>query len=388
MNVQLKNYQLNVLDSKNKFYSTVSNLLTRAFFKIESGNFSFMLRGSKGMSKTNIPIDYDGDTIYFSVDFAKWQTSLQKFSFSDSIDISVKDSILTISTSSSPDKINLGIVKYDADSSEASVIDNYLTSKKKEIISDNKSITLTDELISNLHLTDNLFSTQNRVNSVALFKDSVMYSDRSVVVKIALENPLADELFEDMNEDESCIYLHSNFLKLFNIFKKTNDTVYFSSDFEQIYWADDDTEISIETEPHQVAIPSEEQFESIKPQDKSLNFVSTLKNIKSSIDFFNGFFEGSAWKPLTFNVEKGNGVVLTYRRPTTELTKSIDAEAFGDGNFVIDSETMKKIVSCICERYPEDTTNITIYFDEEGPGIYCVVSDIYEILLSKLQGED
>ena len=107
---ELNNYQLSVLQNKRKVYSNLYGYLDHAYFKLSEKKLDFALIGASGMVKTSIDIDYTGDTQYFSIDYKKFDTILQKFALDEKIKLSLSDSLLKISAISRSDTVNLQIV--------------------------------------------------------------------------------------------------------------------------------------------------------------------------------------------------------------------------------------------------------------------------------------
>lgn len=386
----LNNYQLTTLKAKSKLYSILNNVLTKAYFKLSKNSFEFCLRGGNGLIKTTIPIEYEGNEVYFSVDYSKWVVALQKFENSEQIQFSLGGNLLSLRENTNTDIINLGIIKYDKDSSEADVIDNLITRAGDEVKARNNEMTLTEELLDAFSLADSLFISQDKYNSIGLSKKDVMYSSRAIVMKIKLQEKLDDNLFKDLEEDESYIFIHSFVLKLLPLLSKFNSLVYFSEDYGIIYWSDSDTEMVFTSESRKVALPDESQWEAIKPQNSESYFEVGLEELAEGLSFFNGFYTGTVWKPITFEIEANKEVILTYKHPTTEITKTLNnVTSPYSGKFMLNSEILEKLVNRIRNHYKEDRVDMLINYDDEAQGVYCSVgSGDYEMVLSKLTDDE
>lgn len=391
-NFELNNYNLALIQRKNRLYSYLNGKLDKAYFKLTNGQFIIALCSGDGLVKTTLSIDYTGEDTYFSLDYNKWQIALQKFVGIDSLKFSLNKSLLKIYVDGSEDVINLGVITYESDSVVATKVNDFISDRKREIQSFNHHLTLNSELLSHFDLMNNLFSSQNRVNSIGLSKTDVMYSDRSVVVKANLSEELPDDLFSGIEDDDNHIYLHTFTLKLFEYLAEFNTDIYFDNDYEVIYWGDDETDLVLCSDSKNVNLPTEEQFEGIKPQNRDTFIDINIDDLRGCLDFFKGFYEESAWKPLKFILEKGKEVSVCYKHPTAEVNKTIVGTVSNfDSQFVLDAETLRKITSKIRERLSEGEVLIRFNFDdasvpedEKSPGVYCTVNNDYEFMISTL----
>ena len=386
----LNNYQLTTLRAKNKLYSTLNSVFTKAYFKISNNAFEFCLRGGNGLIKTTLPIEYTGDSIYFSVDYSKWVVALQKFENSEQILFTLGGNLLTLKEGNNADVINLGIIKYDKDSSEADILDNLLPSASSTVKARDNEMILTDELLDAFSLADSLFISQDKCNSIGLSKEDVMYSSRALVLKIRLQDKLEDNLFKDLPSDENHIFIHSFVLKLLPLLSKFNSIIYFSDDYGVIYWSDTDTELIFTSEARRVALPDEEQWQSIKPENSESYFEVDLNSLCEGLSFFNGFYTGAVWKPITFEVEANKEVILTYKHPTTEITKTLNnVSSPYSGRFMLNSEILEKLANKIRNHYKEGNVEMLFNYDNDALGVYCSVGDgDYEMVLSKLTDDE
>lgn len=387
-NFILTSEHLAVLQNKAKLNSFFNNTLTKTFFKVSNTQFILFQRGTSGAFSITLDITNsnlkDNEKLYYSVDYSKWNNALAKFSNFSEINITVKKNMLTLSTSGTSDVINLGIISYDIDSSEAILIDSFIDNRKNDLIDEDTTLVLTEELLENFQLADSLFSAQGKNNSIGLSENEVIYSDRSVVLKIHLLDTLPNSLFKNLR-GEDYIFIHTFFLKMFSLLSKTSDTVQFSRDYETIYWEDDNSKLLISSESREVALPTQDQWEAIKPVDENSSFTISLASLSEGLNFFTGFYEETAWKPLTFDINK-NSVVLYYRHPTTEISKAlgdVDLLSTTEESFMISSEILGKIINKVGNRFSLEE-QVFINYDDEAPGIYCRVNNTYEFILSKL----
>ena len=116
----LNNSQLGILQNKSKICSFLSSNLTRSFFKVSSDTFTLFQRGSSGAFSIDVPVECNiSNNIYYSVDYNKWTNALQKFSNYSEVCVAINKNMLTLSAPKTVDTINLSILTFEADSSEA-----------------------------------------------------------------------------------------------------------------------------------------------------------------------------------------------------------------------------------------------------------------------------
>lgn len=396
--IKLNNYNLGLLQEKTKLYSYLNGKLDKAVFKLSGTDLIFALTGGDGVVLTNLEIEYengstpDTEATYFSTDYQKWTIALQKFSGTETLHISLGDSIIRLKVDGSQDVINLSVIYYEEGSQQADTITRFISERRDEIKGFNHKITLTSELLSDFDLMNNLFTTQGRINAIGVAKDNVLYSDRSAVVKVHLNELLPDELFDSLTDGETYIHLHSYILKLLDVVKDFSSEVWFDSDYEVLYWTDGHTEIVLASEARTLALPTPEQFEGIKPVNRDTYFDVDLDLLRTSLNFFMGFYEGEAWKPVTFILNKDEDVVLRYSRPSADITKTLDGvKSPFNYKYSVDSETLRKILQKVKDRYPNESVSVrfnsddeTTTSDNEAPGVYCTVGSTYEFVICKL----
>ena len=399
---KLNNYNLALLQEKSKLYTYLNGKLDKVICKLSGNDFIIALTGGDGVVLTNLEIEYENgssaeaEPLYFSIDYQKWVTALLKFSGTDALHISLGDSIMRLKMEESKDVISLSLIYYEEGSQQSNMITRFISERRDEIKDFNHKITLTPELLSDFDLMNNLFSTQGRVNAIGVSSRDVLYSDRSTVVKVNLEENLPDTLFDSLSEDETYIHLHSYILKLLDILSEFNQDVWFDSDYEVLYWTDEHTEIVIASEARTLALPTPEQFEGIKPVDRNSYFDVNLDLLRTSLSFFLGFYEGEAWKPVTFILNKDEDIVLRYSRPSADITKTLTGvRSPYNYKFSVDSETLRKILQKVRDRFPGDDVFVRFNSDNDGtppsdeaPGVYCTVGDVYEFVVSKLTDMD
>lgn len=388
---ELNNYNLQVLQKKNSIYSYLNNKFNKAHFKLANGVFTFALCSSEGIIKTTLEIEYTGETKYFTLDYLKWVTALQKFSSANTIKFELNKNLLRLSVDGSSDTINLSVIIDNENSDAARKINSFVSMKKNEIIEVNHHMVLTQELLADFDIMCYLFAQQSRINSIGICKNDVIYCDRATIVKSKFKEPLPDELFDSLESGEKYVALHSFTVKLLELVSSFNTDVYFDENYELLYWSDENTELIMYSDDKSIAFPTEEQYNSILPKDRDVNFSVNINQLADSLNFFVGFYEGSSWRPLKFSLTEGKEVLLNYNHPTADIKKSLtDVIASRNGEFSVDSDTLGKIITKIKKRFNTDNVMVTMYYDKtsvsgsSAPGVLAKVEDSYEFMLSYL----
>ena len=399
--LKINNYNLALLQEKSKLYAYLNGKLDKVCFKLLENEFVVALNSSDGEILTTLEVEYEnGSTpeqtaLYFSTDYQKWATTLQKFNGADALHISLGESIMRVKMEGSSDVITLSLIYYDEGSQQADTITRFISSRRDTIKAFNHKLVLTPEILADFDLVGNLFTTQGRINAIGVSSTDVMYSDRSVVVKTNLDEALPDVLFDNLTGGDNHIQIHSYILKLLDLLSDFNTEVWFDSDYEVLYWADEHSELVISSDARVLALPTPEQFESIKPINKDTYFDVNIDLLRTSLTFFTGFYDGDTWKPVTFVLNKGEDIILRYQKPTADITKALtDVKSPFNCTFSVDSETLRKILQKIRDRYPNDNLTVrfncdddTVSSEDEAPGVYCTVGTNYEFNVCKLRDD-
>ena len=375
--------------SNSKLYQYLYSSLTKSYITLDKNKFTFYMRGSVGVFKETFNVEYDGDSLTIYVDFSKWLNALQKFEYADSINISFTKSAMKISTPDSPDIINLSIISFPKDDAEIVAFINKIPKDKKKIMDLGLKLTLTDEIISDFNLASSLFINQGRVNSIGLSKNGVIYADRSTILKTTFTSPIEDNLFKCVEDGEDYFYIHSQLISLMNIIYKDNPDIYFSDNYEEIYWANDDVELVYIYANRDLAIPTDEQLEAFIPQNPDSYFEVDLGIFKDALNFFNGFYEGSVWKPITFNCVANKEITMRYRHPSADITKELPCSCSTDGEFILESDAIKKVTSKVKDKREDKSEDmkIRVSYDDEAPGILCNIGDYCMVIFAKLEDD-
>ena len=383
MTFTLINEQVAILQAKSKIYTYLSGTLTRCTLKLAAGEFTFALRGGYGLIQTSVPSDYVGENKYLSVDVVKWLTALQKFNAVDKINFTLTDSALKLQAKG-VGTISLGVTPLAADSQEALVLDTYISNERDKYVNANR-LNLTSDVIDALNLADAFFNTQlsNKVNSIGLGKQYVIYTDRSVVLRINVQDIVSPEFLQTSTEEY--IYIPTSIIKIFNLLYKFREETFFNSDYKRVYWADDNTSLILALDIKKIAIPTDEEFAAIKPKDLEKGFEASTSGLKEGLGLFNGFYDSSEWKPITIEMVESKEVSFSCKQPSAEIVKVLENTTPNiSGVFQISSEALRKFVSRVEEDKIE---SIFFNYEEEAPGVYITAENKYEIILPILEDE-
>jgi hypothetical protein len=220
---------------------------------------------------------------------------------------------------------------------------------------------------------------------VALKKDSVMYADRSIILKVLVG--ARDEFLKDRDS----VGIHKFVSGFLLQAMRFNTNFIFDEHYETVYWEDENTKVVVASERCVIALPTDEELAMFVPQEDSERgrFSIGQNSLYESLEFFNGFYEASVWKPITF-LCKDNKVKLYYKHPTTEVSKNLDTAEFSqnmNAEFQIVSELLTKLLQKAIDNSDSedvDSQKVTITYDEEAAGVHCVIGNSYDVVFAKL----
>ena len=296
-----------------------------------------------------------------------------------------------MSVTGSSDVITLSVASYGDDNTEVTSLDALLEKRKTEILDAKLSMEVTEEIADDLALANSLFVPQQDVNSIGLGKEGLIYAVRSVILRTRFTSALPDDLFVNLDPDEDYIYLHKYMIGFINHVFGSNPVFNFSSDYSTIYWEDESSSTFLTQPSRELAIPSDEDIESFVPAVGQGGSFSVDTNIlKESLGFFDGFYVGSVWKPIRFESTANKEVVVRYKHPTADITKSLPAIPSTDGEFTLDSDTVRRVMMKVRDKRPEKTTPLeaVFTFDDDAPGVLCEIDNYYSIVFCKLSDEE
>ena len=392
MIIYLNSDTINYHRSKAKLYQYLCSNLGTTYFRATKDCLSIYFKGALGLFKTDLPCESETDEVkYFSVDFSRWINALIKFEGSDSITLSINKNLIKMSVTGSSDVITLSVASYGDDNTEVTSLDALLEKRKKEILDAKLSMEVTEEIADDLALANSLFVPQQDVNSIGLGKEGLIYAVRSVILRTRFTSALPDDLFVNLDPDEDYIYLHKYMIGFINHVFGSNPVFNFSSDYSTIYWEDESSSTFLTQPSRELAIPSDEDIESFVPAVGQGGSFSVDTNIlKESLGFFDGFYVGSVWKPIRFESTANKEVVVRYKHPTADITKSLPAIPSTDGEFTLDSDTVRRVMMKVRDKRPEKTTPLeaVFTFDDDAPGVLCEIDNYYSIVFCKLSDEE
>lgn len=392
MIIYLNSDTINYHRSKAKLYQYLYSNLGTTYFRATKDCLSIYFKGALGLFKTDLPCESETDEVkYFSVDFSRWINALIKFEGSDSITLSINKNLIKMSVTGSSDVITLSVASYGDDNTEVTSLDALLEKRKTEILDAKLSMEVTEEIADDLALTNSLFVPQQDVNSIGLGKEGLIYAVRSVILKTRFTSALPDDLFVNLDPDEDYIYLHKYMIGFINHVFGSNPVFNFSSDYSTIYWEDESSSTFLTQPSRELAIPSDEDIESFVPAvGQGGSFSVDTNTLKESLGFFDGFYVGSVWKPIRFESTANKEVVVRYKHPTADITKSLPAIPSTDGEFTLDSDTVRRVMMKVRDKRLEKTTPLeaVFTFDDDAPGVLCEIDNYYSIVFCKLSDEE
>jgi len=372
MKFTLAQNQLAVLQEKNKLYSYLSASFTKTYFAVGEGKFSILFRGPKGAIKTVVDILATDKQQVFQIDYNKWQNAVSKLSFADEIHFNLTERSLKISMEGSTDSISLGIISFEDGSSEYETVTTFCEKQMATPLAN--EIVCTKEIADALTITNAMFSASGRNNAVAIYGSSVLYADRSIVLNVRMP---------EIHLSQAAVNLHKFSAGFMLQAMKFDSKFMFDKDYETLFWKDSNSMVVLASEECEIAIPSEEEVKQICPANGH-HFSISSKELFAGLDFFNGFYEASAWKPITFNLG-ADGVGLHYKHPTTEISKKLETKSpVADGSFTIVSEMLSKLLSKAIDVRADETVSVDFTYDADSPGVACEMGDLYSIVFAKL----
>jgi hypothetical protein len=200
-----------------------------------------------------------------------------------------------------------------------------------------------------------------------------MYADRSIILEVN-HNAAADS--------DADIYLHKYTVGLISLISRMSNVFVFDADYNFVYWRDASCKLVIASDPREIAFPSRDDIQALTPSASTFE-VSQAK-LLSGLDFFNGFYASSSWKPITLT-EVEEGLLLNYAHPTAEISKVVDITSTSETrnvSFSIMSEMLEKLLERSNELIPDELATFT--YDENGAGVLCTVGSMYTIIFAKI----
>ena len=379
--------QISSLREKTKLQNYLSALLSnRMYVKASKTEMVLYIGSNQGAYKINLRVSdaEDFEPSYFSVDVAKWMNTLDKYSFATRISFQLKGTSLVVGEEGSRDTISLGTIYLDPASDEINCLENFVELNSENV---NTEIKLSASLIKDIECASSLFMQQGSNNSIGVSSSKIIYSDRATVLTAYLEeNP-----FE--HEQSTFVPVHKNVINLLPLLSSENSRIFTNEDFSEFYFEDDTSKGILASRDCEIEIPTEEEIDGISPHEDCSgwgSFKTDLATLRQSLDFFKGFYEGSQWRPITFENIDGE-VNLRYKSATSNIFKSLETSeaSLSQCSFDLCSDIVEKITNKAISRLGADSS-VTIDYDDESVGTRIVISDDnkvkYLAVLAKLEG--
>lgn len=378
--------------TKGRLYSYLSSELSKVSFVISQNRLAFRLMSQEGILETYLEVDNDDPKVYtFNVDFSRWNTVALKFMNYSSVVLNLQPSVFTIASGVNADRASIGITSYEEhDTLEEEYV--YLNAKERDIKENGRELILTQELAEDFELMFSMFSTQSNSNAIGINEKSVIYADSSVVLKANLAEPIPatffdnfviPEEFEDSDQNEECVYIHSKLLRLMPLLRKTNLSLWFSKDYHFIFWEDDNTKLVVPFSDAAAHLPTDEQFEGLHPHGTVDTITVDTNLFKEAVCFFDGIYDSvEEWRPLRFTTE--DGVSLVYKSLSTYMTRMLsEKDDHLQASFLLSSDTIRSILTKVCNMEGEKPESSITYNDIDNQ-ICLQIGDRYEAIILKL----
>jgi len=238
-----------------------------------------------------------------------------------------------------------------------------------------KKIETEESLVNGLNMIHKLIgSSQN--NAASLFKDKIMYADRSQIYQRPI-NLSSSDLPADG------LVLHKNvffvLIELFKINKNDHSLISFFrkiTDNNSFLLSDSIATIVLSNASASIALPDDDDLKDIASKVES--FTLNQADIVELLDFFSGFFVGNSWKPLTF-INENKKLKIQYSVPSVTNVFREVGDLTADSTwtrFVIDASTLSNYVKNL-------NTDYVFLVEEDMKGIN-IRSAVDEIIFGKM----
>ena len=390
---------LEKLTKYTRMYSYLMSSFAKTYVAFNEDDATFYFKGNKSLVSISVPLEHSNPEIcYISVDISKFLSAAKKVAGSDSLNLTLNASTLKLSSNVTNDKITLSVVTYADTEDEISTITSFYANREARF-ENGATINVTEDFRNFISIASTYMSTINKNNSVAIFNDKMMYADRTIVLS------LATKVLEDDIADEP-ILMHKFILNFIEFVAGDTPAFIIDEQRETILWksAEDDNFWAIlSIDPCSIAIPQQADIDMITPEDtKQQTVIIKPSRMMEAIDFFNGLFEASVWKPITFFWNYNNAdqkIKLTYHHPSTEVEKDLiceefvgNLEQFNDtASFILISDSIRTLVSKL-----DPAGNVKLIFNDEaddvahGAGVKLIYeseagNELYTAVMAKLQ---
>jgi hypothetical protein len=350
MTIKLSAETVKTILDRSKIFSALQTQVSKYYCTVTADKKLKVIikNGSRSLFETSFSIESsDIKELYFSVDFDKFLNALKKMP--GDVDISIDEKNFTVVSTVSGDRVTLTITIFDATSSEVDLLNTFFESKSK-IFKEGYEFTY-NPFCHYFFNVAQFFMNGIKNNSVALYKNKLLYSDRSIIVSVDFPG---EDFIAELKDDY--ITVHKYIMNFMSLVFKYNGLFTFSKDKNFVSWkADDDFKAILAIENCIITIPTEDDIKNIAP-DSDDHYEFDDEPFMNAIDFFSGFYDSSIWKPIyitfpKFNTGKDQEVKFFYKQPMVAeietLTKAIEVTKGNDEDVtcILSSDALKQIVS-------------------------------------------
>lgn len=353
-----------------KLFSYVMTSFSKAYCEVNKNQMVFYFKGTKSLLTFSLALESPiKESICFSVDISKLLSGIRKVYIPTRpllFIISDTPPTVTIHTATSIDKISFSVSTYDKSTPEIASLLTFFEDKKP-LFSGKSKLKITQALLDFATITGAYMSTINKNNAIQITPDSLMYSDRTIVIK-RFEKVLESSELQELKA-------HKFVLGFMDYVLMESDELLVSTSGEFVKWEsiiDPSFKAILAIDPCVIGIPSDDDIQAIIPEDQDQEILEvTPADLLTSIEFFSGLFEASIWKPITFTWKKDAGlesVRLSYRHPTTEIEKDLIFEklsgssAATEASFTLISDSLRVLLTKL-----EPYGKVLLHFNDKNP---------------------
>ena len=394
---------LEKLSKYSRMFSYLMTSFTKTYGVMDGDKLTLYFKGNK--SVVSLALDLETpvtDKLYFSIDINKFLSAAKKIGDTMPLKLLINTAppSMLMTSDATNDKITFSVTFYEADSPEIISLVTFYDDRKKQF-DGGEEFEANQAFLDFGHIATTYMGTINKNNSIALFKDKLVYADRTVVVGMKASVWKNNPTWKTAEEHR---LLHKFILGFIDFVAPECNTFTLSTDNNIIRWVSTDPTFwaILAIDPCTITIPGQDDLEAIVPESGQVQTITVKPSrLAEAIDFFSGLFEASVWKPITFTWTSdptlGQKMVLSYKHPSTEVEKELVVEEF-DGNitakeasFTLISDSLRTLLNRML-----DSGKLTLRFNElasdvlHGAGIELIYTDmngnaVYEAVLAKLQ---
>jgi hypothetical protein len=319
------------LQKYSKIINQFSLKSSKTYFVFDQGKLDLYFgEANSSFSMFSVPIE-NTTKVAFITDFSKFLNSLTKIKVQDSFILQISDkSLIVKSDLERADKIQLSIATVEP--TQLATIEGLIPTLNLESLQKFPVDEDTEAFFKSSIALMTSFSTES---SVFLDQGSGIYADRSIIFKMPLNAQLNN------------VYFNMNTLKSLLLYKSINNKFYFDREKNGFFWESEDKRMQSFwlQESSVVDLPSASDLEELSPAESNV-LIFNSEVLKDSIDFFNGFYEGSVWKTIAFDL---NNMIMSYSSVMSDIEKGIEVVEtkwlVAPHKFSIIADSLKAILS-------------------------------------------